>query len=116
MNIHQANDAQPLPEYSQFYKETQTNLDFSKRLGAHNLVIHLPVRKQDDTENVISCLSNISFLETLKSYNISLDFENNHHNSFFGNLDNCSNLLNLLDDRIRFFGIWGYKTPIWIYF
>jgi hypothetical protein len=67
----------------------------------------LPVDKENRIEEVCEIMTSESVLNLLKNEsgkNISIDLENNHHMSFFGNLKNCSELLDRIHDRLTEIG------------
>lgn len=110
--IHQFGSAQPLPNNKNFFKHLEQNIQYSREWGARNITIHLPISPNNDTENVISVLTSTKFIELMSqpkeapNYRyISLDLENNHHNSFFGNLDNVAEFLDTLDQRYKQLGV-----------
>jgi len=110
--IHQFGSAIPLPDNTEFFSHFLKNIQYHRTWGARNLTVHLPIRPNDDTEKVISVLTSSKFIETMlqppKDPNyqfISIDLENNHHNSFFGNLDHVSAFIEKLDQRYQQLGI-----------
>lgn len=107
-SIHQANGAQPLPDCADFLPQLRANCQLARSLGSRNITVHLPVRARDDTDAVVATLTRPDVLAVVKgtpdAFPLSIDLENNHHNTFFGNLDHCRALLDALDARLRDLG------------
>ncbi len=107
--IHQSNEIQPVKACKNFIDELNKNIHYHMMLGTNNLTVHLPVDKKNRIMEIREILSSNSFLEILsdairRNPHISIDFENNHHGSFFGNLDNCITLFETLKDRYNEIG------------
>ena len=104
-SIHQKNNIQPLNSSRDFKKELISNIKKTEEIWSNNICVHLPVRKQDDTDEVIQNLTKPELLKVMKAHpSISIDLENNHHNSYFGNLYHCTHLLERLDDKLEDLG------------
>jgi sugar phosphate isomerase/epimerase len=115
-SIHQANEAQPLHEKVDFYPELKTNCALAEKWNSKNITVHLPVRTNNDIDEVIELLTSKNCIEIIKGtpgiYQPSIDLENNHHNTFFGDLDNCSAFLAKLDDKLDEIGASFLKQNI----
>ena len=103
--IHQSNGIQPIKACKEFIEELIKNLDLHLQLGTNNLTVHLPVDKENRIAEICEILTSDAIINQLeiirnKNPNISIDFENNHHGSFFGNLDHCIALFQSLKDKL----------------
>jgi sugar phosphate isomerase/epimerase len=107
-SIHQSNDAWPTSDHPQFLTELQKNAKVARQWGCPHIVVHLPVRAQDDTEEVINILTKPEVLRLVQGQSgeipLLIELENNHHNCFFGNLDHVDNLLTRLDHHLTTIG------------
>ncbi len=103
-SIHQDNEIQPLNRCKNFYKELEKNLTIMDELNGANLTVHLPISAENQMEEVINILTSNKMLNLLEKFKhldpLSIDLENNHHSSFFGNLNNCSFFLGKLRERL----------------
>lgn len=104
LSIHQANDQQPFPDKPTFLPELLRNCKLAREWGCPNITVHLPVRDQDDTALVVATLTHPDLLQELAiglaDHAVSIDLENNHHNSYFGNLEHVDAFLTALDQRL----------------
>ncbi len=109
-NIHQRGDAQPIDESEIFLSETLSNIKMTENGWGKNICIHLPIRQSNDIDEVVNNCCRQEILESLKNNpQVSLDLENNHHNSFFGDLYNCMELIDGLDDNLQEMGLAQYQ-------
>ncbi len=102
--IHQSNEIQPIKACKNFTDELSRNIYYHTIMGTNNLTVHLPVDKENRIAEITDILTSEPTLKILSEGistmpMISIDFENNHHGSFFGNLDNCITLFETLKDK-----------------
>ncbi len=69
------------------------------------MTVHLPISPEDDTAEVIAALTDPVVIDavwgsTAAAFKISIDLENNWHESFFGDLDHCIALFQQLDEKL----------------
>jgi sugar phosphate isomerase/epimerase len=115
-SIHQASDAQPFSECKDFFEEFQRNCDLMRAWESKNLTVHLPVREENDMVDVINTLTDPRSIKAIRgpkdSFKISIDLENNHHNTYFGNLYNCIEFIENLDDKMDEIGKSSLKSQL----
>ncbi len=110
-SIHQKNNAQPLNESEEFLVEICENIERTRGIWGNHICVHLPVNDRNDIKEVIENLTKRDLVELLEeNRHVSIDLENNHHNSFFGNLYNCSVFIEQLDKELQEKGLEELKS------
>ncbi|MHA1368683.1 MAG: sugar phosphate isomerase/epimerase family protein [Promethearchaeota archaeon] len=103
--LHALNDVQP--SKPGFVEKMKRVFDICEFLGSKNVTIHFPLDTGEVTSSVIQDLCSDDFLKLLQQYRISLDLENNWHNSWFGYAENVLNFYKELDDVLEAKGMSG---------
>jgi sugar phosphate isomerase/epimerase len=113
MNLHGGNFVFPLREDPKFITSLNWQLKLAKVWQTQNITIHLPMRPEDDTANIVDTLTDSTTMDIIQNYmawnsdgkpSVTLDLENKHHNAFFDDLYHLTALMEALDDRLQAMG------------
>lgn len=115
-SIHEANDTWPVLDNKKFLPTLLPTLQYARQWRSKNITVHLPVRPQNEINSLVDTLTHPDVIKAIRGqpddFKISIDLENNHHNSFFGNLDNLAEFAVLLDEKLDRLGAQDLKTQI----
>ncbi len=103
-SIHQENQ-EAAGTSLQFGMVVKKNCTLMRAWRSKNMTVHLPISSDDDTSEVIAALTDPMIIgavagTTPNEFKISIDLENNWHESFFGDLDHCISLFQQLDEKL----------------
>ena len=96
--IHATSQHTPLS--GSFIEKMAQLLPLAVKFKSKNICVHLPVEKCDNTHELVELLTSYDFLRLLEQYPISLDLENNWHDSWFGFSENIKKFFDLLEKKL----------------
>ncbi|MHA1684556.1 MAG: hypothetical protein ACTSUE_26695 [Promethearchaeota archaeon] len=100
--IHQISENQPLKPG--FLEKMVQLMDLSGKFRSRNICVHLPLERYDVSGELIEELTGESFLDHLGQSNISIDLEQNWHESWFGIAENVISFFTMLEDKLQEIG------------
>lgn len=102
--IHHPNNINP--ETTEFLKSIKQNFERTKYFGGDSIIIHFHPKATDSGiyQKTFDALTSPKFLDLVEKFKIYMQFENNHHQSYFGNGENIIHFYKDLDKKLEKIG------------